>query len=91
MLREHGIAISMDAKGAWRHNVFVERFWRSLKYEEVYLRAYESASEAKHFIGRYVVFYNEHRPHSALDGRNTGRSILQSADRKGGIIGEVIT
>lgn len=69
MLKEHGIAISMDGKGAWRDNVFVERFWRSLKYEEVYLRAYESASEAKHFIGRYVAFYNEHRPHSALDGR----------------------
>ncbi len=69
MLKEHGIAISMDGKGAWRDNVFVERFWRSLKYEEVYLRAYESASEAKHFVGRYVAFYNEHRPHSALDGR----------------------
>ncbi|MFZ0030881.1 MAG: IS3 family transposase [Candidatus Cybelea sp.] len=69
ILKEHGIAISMDGKGAWRDNVFVERFWRSLKYEEVYLRAYESASEAKHFIGRYVTFYNELRPHSALDGR----------------------
>jgi len=68
-LKDHGIAISMDGKGAWRDNVFIERFWRSLKYEEVYLRAYESASEAKHFIGRYIKFYNELRPHSALDGR----------------------
>ena len=69
MLKGHGIAISMDGRGAWRDNVFVERFWRSLKYEEVYLRAYETASEAKHFIGRYVAFYNADRPHSALDGQ----------------------
>lgn len=69
MLRSHDIAISVDARGAWRDHVFVERFWRSPKYEEVYLRAYESASEAKHVIGRYIAFYNEHRPHSALDGR----------------------
>ena len=53
----------------WRDNVFVERFRRSLKYEEVYLRAYDSASEAKHFMGRSISFYNEHRPHPALDGR----------------------
>lgn len=69
MLKAHGIAISMDGKGAWRDNVFVERFWRSLKYDEVYLRAYETASEAKHFIGRYIAFYNEHRPHSSLGAR----------------------
>ena len=69
MLQQHGIAISMDGKGAWRDNVFVERFWRSLKYEEVYLRAYESASEAKRFIGRYIAFYNQLRPHSSLDGK----------------------
>ncbi len=69
VLKRHGIQISMDGKGAWRDNVFVERFWRSLKYEEVYLRAYESAAEAKHFIGRYIAFYNQQRPHSSLDGR----------------------
>ena len=69
LLKDRGVAISMDGKGAWRDNVFVERFWRSIKYEEVYLRAYESASEAKHFIGRYIAFYNEDRPHSSLDGR----------------------
>jgi putative transposase len=68
MLKSHAIAISMDGRGAWRDNVFVERFWRSLKYEEVYLRAYETASEAKHFIGRYISFYNSDRPHSSLDG-----------------------
>ena len=69
MLTRHGIAISMDGKGAWRDNVFVERFWRSIKYEEVYLRAYESGAEAKHFVGRYVNFYNQHRPHSSLNGQ----------------------
>ncbi len=69
MLKAKGIAISMDGRGAWRDNVFIERFWKSLKYEEVYLRAYESASEAKYFIGRYIRFYNEFRPHSSLDGR----------------------
>jgi putative transposase len=69
LLKSHGIAISMHGKGAWRDNVFVERFWKSLKYEEVYLRAYDCTSEAKHFIGSYVTFYNEERPHSALGGR----------------------
>jgi putative transposase len=69
MLKGHGITISMDGKGAWRDNVFVERFWRSIKYEEVYLRAYESASEAKHYIGRYIDFYNGHRPHSSHGGQ----------------------
>ena len=69
MLTRHVIAISMDGKGAWRDNVFVERFWRSIKYEEVYLRAYESGAEAKHFVGRYVNFYNQHRPHSSLNGQ----------------------
>ena len=68
VLASNGIAISMDGKGAWRDNVFVERLWRSVKYEEVYLRAYESASEARTSIGRYLDFYNGRRPHSSLDG-----------------------
>ena len=58
----------MDGKGAWRDNVFVERLWRSVKYEEVYLRAYDSVSEARASIGRYLDFYNGRRPHSSLDG-----------------------
>jgi putative transposase len=62
------IAISMDGKGAWRDNVFVERLWRSVKYEEVYLKAYDSVSEARSSIGRYLDFYNGRRPHSSLDG-----------------------
>jgi len=69
LLASHGIAISMDGKGAWRDNVFVERLWRSVKYEEVYLRAYESVSEARNSIGRYLDFYNRRRPHSSLDDR----------------------
>jgi putative transposase len=68
MLTDNAIAISMDGKGAWRDNVFVERLWRSVKYEEVYLRAYDSVSEARASIGRYLDFYNARRPHSSLDG-----------------------
>ena len=68
VLATNGIAISMDGKGAWRDNVFVERLWRSVKYEEVYLRAYDSVSEARASIGQYLDFYNGRRPHSSLDG-----------------------
>jgi transposase InsO family protein len=68
VLIKNAIAISMDGKGAWRDNVFVERLWRSVKYEEVYLRAYDSVSEARASIGRYLDFYNGRRPHSSLDG-----------------------
>ena len=68
VLIKNGIAVSMDGKGAWRDNVFVERLWRSVKYEEVYLRAYDTASEARASIGRYLDFYNRRRPHSSLDG-----------------------
>lgn len=67
VLLKNEIAISLDGKGAWRDNVFVERLWRSLKYEEVYLRAYDSVSEARSSIGRYLTFYNGQRPHSSLD------------------------
>jgi putative transposase len=69
VLRKNEIAISMDGKGAWRDNVFVERLWRSIKYEEVYLKAYNSVSEARASIGRYLTFYNGRRPHSSLDRR----------------------
>jgi putative transposase len=68
VLIKNNIAISMDGKGAWRDNVFVERLWRSVKYEEVYLRAYDSVSDARASIGRYLDFYNTRRPHSSLDG-----------------------
>ncbi len=67
-LAEKGITISMDGKGAWRDNVFVERLWRTIKYEEVYLRAYESVTDARQSMGRYLDFYNTRRPHQSLDG-----------------------
>jgi putative transposase len=66
VLKQHTIAISMDGKGCWRDNVFVERLWKSVKYEEVYLRAYESVSHAKASLAKYFDFYNVRRPHSAL-------------------------
>ncbi|WP_340672726.1 IS3-like element ISRj2 family transposase [Bradyrhizobium ottawaense] len=69
VLLDAKIAISMDGKGAWRDNVFVERLWRTVKYEEVYLRAYDSVSEARATIAKYLAFYNQGRPHSSLDGR----------------------
>jgi len=69
LITENGVRLSMDGKGSWRDNIFVERLWRSIKYEEVYLHAYESGSEAKASLGRYIVFYNQQRPHQALDGQ----------------------
>jgi len=68
LLNKHDIMISMDGKGAWRDNVFVERLWRTIKYEEVYLRAYNTVPEAHVSFGRYIDgFYNAKRPHSSLD------------------------
>lgn len=67
LLKQHGIRISMDGKGAWRDNVFVERLWKSVKYEEVYLKAYNTVSEARDSLAKYFEFYNRRRPHSSLD------------------------
>jgi len=69
LLKENDIHISMDGKGSWRDNVFVERLWRSVKYEDIYLRAYESATAVRTGLKRYFNFYNSRRPHSSLDGR----------------------
>ena len=69
LLKDHGIQISMDGTGCWRDNVFVERLWKSVKYEEVYLHAYDSVSEAKSGLEKYFTFYNQQRPHSALDDK----------------------
>ena len=69
LLIDHGIRISMDGKGCWRDNIFVERLWRSLKYEEVYLHAYDSVSAATAGIGSYFTLYNTRRPHSSLTDR----------------------
>lgn len=68
LLSENGIAISMDGRGRWLDNVFIERLWRSLKYEEVYLNAYENGNEARQGIGKWINFYNQVRPHSSLGG-----------------------
>jgi putative transposase len=78
VLAGNGIAISMDGKGAWRDNVFVERLWRSVKYEKVYLRAYDSVREARNSIGRYLDFYNGRRPHSSLDGSTPDQAYFNS-------------
>jgi putative transposase len=66
-LIDNAIAISMDGRGAWRDNVFVERLWRSVKYEEVYLKAYNTVTEARNSLASYFGFYNSRRPHSSLD------------------------
>jgi len=69
VLADREIKISMDGKGAWRDNVFVERLWRTIKYEEVYLRAYGNVPDARASLVRYIGFYNGRRPHSSLDGK----------------------
>jgi putative transposase len=69
LLKDNEIRISMDGKGCWRDNVFVERLWKSVKYEEVYLKAYESVSAARANLGVYLNFFNTRRPHQSLDGK----------------------
>jgi len=79
VLKAVGIAISMDGKGAWRDNIFVERLWRTIKYEEIYLRACGGVTEARASIGRYLTFYNGNRPHSSLGGRTPDQAYLNLA------------
>ncbi len=67
VLKHHDIRISMDGKGRWVDNVFVERLWRSVKYEEVYIKAYDSVATARASLGAYFAFYNEERRHQSLD------------------------
>jgi putative transposase len=81
LLLENTIAISMDGRGSWRDNVFVERLWRSVKYEEVYLRAYDTVDEARASLGRYLNFYNRQRPHSSLDARTPNRAYFDHQPR----------
>ena len=69
VLTEAGIRISMDGRGRWLDNVFIERLWRSLKYECIYLNAFETGSEARAGIGRWIAYYNSSRPHTALGGQ----------------------
>jgi putative transposase len=78
LIQGHGIQVSMDGKGRWVDNVFVERLWKSVKYEEVYLHAYDSVSQAREGLQRYFQFYNERRPHSSLDGKTPDRVYFDS-------------
>jgi putative transposase len=81
VLKQHDIRISMDGKGRWVDNVFVERLWRSVKYEEVYLRAYDSIGDARASLGRYFAFYNTKRRHQSLDRQTPDRVYYQDAAR----------
>lgn len=80
--RGEGIGISMDGKGRWRDNVAVERLWRSLKYEEVYLKAYDSVAEARTSIGHYLAFFNTERRHQGLGRRTPDAVYFGSADQR---------
>ena len=80
VLRREGIAISMDGQGCWRDNVVVERFWRSLKYECVFLHAFDDPREARDRVGSWIEFYNRRRPHQALGYRTPAE--VHDDDRK---------
>jgi putative transposase len=79
LLKENGIQISMDGKGSWRDNVFVERLWRTIKYEEVYLHAYGSMNDATAHLRTYLEFYNQRRPHQSLDGSTPDAVYFENA------------
>ncbi|GGE86875.1 hypothetical protein GCM10011317_50000 [Niveispirillum cyanobacteriorum] len=81
ILTDAGIKVSMDGRGRWMDNVFIERLWRSLKYECVYLHAFETGSEARAGIGRWINYYNTQRPHAALGGQTPDEAYRQKADR----------
>lgn len=82
-LLDRGIKVSMDGRGRWIDNVFIERLWRSLKYEEVYLHAYDTLREAREGIGKYITFYNDERPHASLGQQppTAFYALMNAADR----------
>ncbi len=82
MLREQGIQISMDGKGRYLDNIFVERLWRSVKYEEVYLKDYQNGTEARKGVDDYLDFYNRERPHQALGYRTPGQVFEEEQPRR---------
>jgi len=82
VLKSHDIDISMDGKGRWVDNVLVERLWRSVKYEDVYLRAYETSTELRAGLARYFTFYNTRRRHSALDRRTPDAVYFDQANQE---------
>ena len=81
VLLYRGVRVSMDSAGAYMDNVFVERLWRSVKYEEVYLKPYESVAEAREGIGAYLSFYNTERPHKALEYRTPAQVFEEGTSR----------
>ena len=81
-LRGADIRISMDGRGRWMENVFIERLWRSLKYKCVYLNAFETGSEARTGIGRWVAYYNADRPHSVFAGRTPDEVYATQANKE---------
>ena len=83
LIKENGIQVSMDGKGCWRDNVFVERLWKSVKYEEVYLKAYDSVSAAKAGLGTYMNFYNARRPHQSFDGQTPDEIYFAGLPKEG--------
>ena len=88
LLQQHGVRISMDGKGSYNDNLFIERLWRSVKYEEVYLKAYQDGREARIGLGNYFRFYNTERPHQALGYRTPAEvySVIQVAPTNGGVV-----
>ena len=82
VLKENDIRISMDGKGRWIDNVFVERLWRSVKYEEVYLKAYDDTRGARESLGKYFDFYNMERRHQSLDRQTPNQVYYENATRK---------
>ena len=88
ILQDHGVKISMDGKGRYADNIFVERLWRTVKYEEVYLKAYADAKEARRELGAYFQFYNDQRPHQALGYRTPAEVYHQAHERSEGSAGE---
>ena len=89
LLLEQGIRVSMDGKGRYRDNIFVERLWRSVKYEEVYLKAYQSVAEARTGINDYLEFYNRQRPHQAL-GYRTPAEVYQNGQEGKKVAGQEV-
>ena len=77
-LKDHEVKISMDGKGRWMDNIFIERLWRSLKYECVYLHNFENGRQAKATIGNWINHYNRGRPHSTFDGKTPHEVYIQN-------------
>jgi len=88
LLKQHGIRISMDGKGSYNDNLFIERLWRSVKYEEVYLKAYQDGREARIGLGNYFRFYNTERPHQTHGYRTPAEvySVIPVEATNGGMV-----